>query len=125
MNFHSGIRYQRGRGLGSLFSGLMRGFAPLARMGLQAGKRLINSDIVKNVGKNVLEHGKKALVGMAADLIEGKNVKENAQAQLNEARKDIANTLRGSGRNRKRKKPCIIKCKPLKKKRFNLLEDDF
>lgn len=125
MNFHSGIRYQRGRGLGSLFSGLMRGFAPLARMGLQAGKRLINSDIVKNVGRNVLEHGKKALVGMAADLIEGKNVKENAQAQLNEARKDIANTLRGSGRNRKRKKSCNVKCKPLKKKRFNLLEDDF
>lgn len=125
MNFHSGIRYQRGRGLGSLFSGLMRGFAPLARMGLQAGKRLINSDIVKNVGRTALDHGKKALVGMAADLIEGKNVKETAQAQLNEARKDIANTLRGSGRNRKRKKPCNVKCKPLKKKRFNLLEDDF
>lgn len=125
MNFHSGLRYQRGRGLGSLFSGLMRGFAPLARMGLQAGKKLINSDIVKNVGRNVLDHGKKALIGMAADLIEGKNVKENAQAQLNEARKDIANTLRGSGRHRKRRKKCNEKCKTYKKKRFNLLEDDF
>lgn len=125
MNFHSGVRYQRGRGLGSLFSGLMRGFAPLARMGIQAGKKLINSDVVKNIGRNVLDHGKKALVGMAADLIEGKNIKENAQAQLNEARKDIANTLRGSGRSRKRKKKCNEKCKPFKKKRFNLLEDDF
>lgn len=121
MNFHSGLRYQRGRGLGSIFSGLMRGFAPLARMGLNAGKKLLNSDIVKNIGKSALDHGKKTLLSMAADLVEGKNVKESAQAQLNEARKDIASKLRGGGR--KRRKKCNTVCKTKKRARFNLLED--
>lgn len=39
MNFHAGARYQRGRGLGALFGGLLRGFAPLAKMGFNAGKK--------------------------------------------------------------------------------------
>lgn len=121
MNYHSGMRFQRGRGLGSLFSGLIRGFAPLARMGLNAGKRFIQSDLVKGITNTALDHGKKAVLGMAADLVEGKNVKDAAQAQLNEAKKDIATQLRGGGRRRK-KKP-VKNYRNSKKLKFDLLED--
>jgi len=122
MNYHSGLRFQRGRGLGSMFSGLLRGFMPLARMGVSAGKKLLQSDLVKNIANTALTHGKKAMLGVAADLIEGRNAKEAAQAQLNKARKDIADTLRGSGA-RKRKYTCRKK-KKSKRIRFNLLDDD-
>jgi hypothetical protein len=121
MNYHSGMRFQRGRGLGSIFSGLMRGFAPLARMGLNAGKRFIQSDLVKGIANTALDHGKKAVLGMAADLVEGKNVKDAAQAQLNEAKKDIATQLRGGGR--KRKKKSVKNIRNLKKLKFDLLDD--
>jgi hypothetical protein len=126
MNYHSGLRFQRGRGLGALFGGLMRGFAPLARLGLSAGKRLLQSDAVKNIGSALAESGRKAVTNIAADLLEGRNVAESAQNELDDARKKIASTLRGSGYRRKRKKSCQKKICGAKKNRgsFNLLDDD-
>lgn len=118
MNFHSGVRLQRGRGIGSLFSGLIKGFAPIARMGIQAGKRLLNSDFAKNIGRSALEGGKTILKDVAADLIEGGNVEDNAQKNLQDARKKIAATIRGSGVKGKRKRKNLkTKFEP-KNKRF-------
>lgn len=120
MNFHSGPRFQRGRGLGSIFSALFRSLRPLASMGLKAGKRILNSDIVKNIGSTALDATKDAVKNIAVDLLEGKNIKESANQQLEEAKSKLAQTLRGSGRKRRKKKNisnCVIK-----KSKYNLLE---
>ena len=111
MNFHTGLRYQRGRGLGSLFAGLFKGFAPLARLGFSAGKKLLSSDIVKNVASTAAESGKKALKNLAADILEGKDISSTAKEELLDARKQIANKLRGSGKKRKRKNTIQPKAK--------------
>jgi hypothetical protein len=126
MNYHSGLRFQRGRGLGAIFGGLMRGFAPLARLGLNAGKRLLQSDVVKNIGSTLAETGRQAVTNIAADLLEGKNVGQTAQEELDNARRKIASTLRGSGYRKKRKKSCQKSICGAKRKKtnFNLLEDD-
>jgi hypothetical protein len=119
-----GARYQRGRGIGSLFSGLIRGFAPIARMGLNFGKRALTSDLAKNIAGQAMDTSKKIALNMAADLLEGKNVKDSAQEHLNEAKKNIATTLRGGG-CRKRKKHYSVKNKSKRKKlSYNLLEDE-
>lgn len=126
MNFHTGVRIQRGRGIGSLFSGLFKGFMPLARMGVQAGKKLLSSDLVKNIGRSALEGGKTILKDVAADLLEGNSVKENAQKNLDDARKKIASTIRGSGIRRKRKnKNIALKFEPKNKrhKAYSLLDE--
>jgi len=127
MNFHSGLRYQRGRGFGSLFSGLLRGFAPLARLGFSAGKKLLSSDLVKNVTSSALDSGKQALKNITADLLEGKDIAQTAKQELFDAKKKIAGTLRGSGKiqTRKRKKPANLKNRSTKKQKlkFNLLDD--
>jgi hypothetical protein len=128
MNFHSGARYQRGRGLGALFGGLMRGFMPVLSKGLAVGRKFLSSDIAKNIGNTLLESGTHAVKNLTADLLEGKDVATSAQEELNQAKKKIASTLRGSGR--KRKKSCQkTLCSSNKRKRggktsFNLLEDD-
>jgi hypothetical protein len=129
MNFHAGARYQRGRGIGSLFSGLLRGFMPVVNYGLAAGKRLIQSDFGKNIGSALAETGKSAVKNIAADLLEGKNIANTAQEELTNARKKIASTLRGSGNKRKRKSCQKSICASNKRQRktktnFNLLEDD-
>jgi len=130
MNFHAGARYQRGRGIGSIFGGLLRGFMPVLNMGLSAGKRILKSDMAKNIGSSFLESGSKAVTNMAADLLEGKNVANTAQDELNIARKKIASTLRGSGYKRKKRSCETGICsankrkRPNKNKKFNLLEDD-
>ena len=126
MIFHTGLREQRGRGIGALFSGLLRGLKPLAQMGFRAGKRLLTSDFAKNLGKTALEAGKQAATNIAVDLLEGKNISDSAQEQLDDAKKKIANTLKGGGgcsknRNRKRKKN-ISPTFPCKKLKYNLLK---
>jgi hypothetical protein len=128
MNFHAGARYQRGRGLGSIFGGLMRGFMPVLSKGLSFGKKIIGSDIAKNIGGTLLESGTRAAKNLAADLLEGKDVRMSAQDELNEAKKKIASTLRGSGRKRKnacQKSICAVKKRRQRKKTsFNLLDDE-
>lgn len=123
MNFHAGARYQRGRGLGALFGGLLRGFAPLAKLGLNAGKRFINSDLVKNIGTTLADSGRKAVTNIAADFLEGKNVAQTAQEELAETRRKLAGTLRGSGKKRKKKSCQTSLCAINKKKKYNLLDD--
>lgn len=104
MNFHQGPRYMRGRGLGSLFSGLFRTLRPIASTAFQAGKKLITSDFAKSLGNEALTFGKEAIKNMALDALEGnKSLKESADNQLLEAKSRIAKTLRGAGRKRKRK----------------------
>lgn len=123
MNFHSGLRYQRGRGFGSLFAGLIKGFAPLARMGLSAGKKILSSDLVKNVASTALDSGKQAIKHLAADLLEGKDVSTTAKDELLDARKKIATTLRGSGKSIKRRKSIPKKTNIKRQKiRFSLLD---
>jgi hypothetical protein len=130
MNYHAGARYQHGRGLGSIFGGLLRGFMPVLKTGLGFGSRFLQSDMVKNIGSTLLDSGTKAVTNMAADLLEGKNVANTAQEELNNARKKIASTLRGSGYKRKKRSCNTGACstnkrkKPNKNKKFNLLEDE-
>jgi hypothetical protein len=101
----------------------MRGLKPLAQMGFRAGKRLLNSDFAKNLGKSALEAGKQAATNIAVDLLEGKNISDSAQEQLDEAKKKIATTLKGGGGCKKRRKkksmPISVACKKIK---YNLLK---
>lgn len=123
MSYHTGLRQQRGRGLGSIFAGLIRGFAPLARKGLQFGKQILGSSLVKNVANTALESGKKAAINLAADLLEGKNIKNTAQNELDEAKNKIASTLRGQGpRKRKRKLNKKTTVNKKTKKNYNLFD---
>lgn len=128
MNFHAGARYQRGRGIGALFGGLMRGFMPVLSRGLALGKKVLGSDLAKNIGSTLLESGTRAAKTLTADLLEGKDILTSAQDELNETKKKLASTLRGSGKKRKRpcqKSICSVKKKRQRKnKSYNLLEDE-
>ena len=118
LNFHEGVRFQRGRGIGSILGGLFRWLRPMASMGLNVGKKILSSDLAKKLGKTAVDIGKSAASNMAVDLLEGKAFKDTAAEQINEAKKTIATTLKGGGRKRKGRKIC----KPCKKGRYSLLE---
>ena len=124
MLLHTGDRYQSGRGLGSLFSGLFRSLKPIVSMGLRAGKRILTSDLAKQVGSTALDIGKSTLKNVAADLIEGKDTHDSLNKGLETAKSTIADQIRGSGRRRKRKR-CKkeIELVDFKRgKKFNLLD---
>jgi len=117
--YHTGLREQRGRGLGSILSGIMRGFAPIAKLGLRAGKSFLQNPTVREVGKQALGIAADSAKNLVADLVEGKNSEERAKEELQMARSKIASTLRG-GRKRKKKNIKILKVR--KVKRYNLLD---
>lgn len=117
LRFHEGARFQRGRGIGSILGGLFRWLRPIASMGLNVGKKVLSSDLAKKLGNTALDIGKSAATNIAVDMLEGKAFKETASEQINDAKKAIATTLKGSGRKRKKKKSC----KPCKKGRYSLI----
>lgn len=104
MIYHSGPKFQRGRGLGSIFAALFRGMAPIAKLGISAGRKIFSSPLAQKLGKTALDAAKKSAVNIAADIIDpSANSQKTAQKELEEARQKIATTLRG-GAKRKRKK---------------------
>ena len=120
MLIHRGIRTQSGRGIGSIFAALARGLAPIARLGLRAGKSFLASPIVKKVGESALDLAKQSAVNLTADLIQGNNMEESAQKELNNARQKIATTLRGGRKRKKHNKPKAVSKK--KAMRYSLID---
>lgn len=101
MLIHRGPRSMRGRGIGSIFSALARGLAPVAKLGLKAGKSFFSNPFVKKIGSSALDIAKQSAVNLTADLMEGKNMNESAQKELDNARQKIASTLRGGQKRKK------------------------
>lgn len=117
MYIHKGLRYQSGRGIGSIFGFLARSLKPLFSMGLSAGKKLLTSETAKSLGRTALDIGKEAAKNVVVDMLEGKDVKETLNKELDSAKSKIASTIKGEGRKRKRKK-----CKSAKKSRYSFLD---
>jgi hypothetical protein len=64
MLVHRGLRTQSGRGIGSIFSALARGLAPIAKLGLRAGKSFLSNPFVQKVGKSALDLAKAPILGV-------------------------------------------------------------
>jgi hypothetical protein len=121
LNYHTGIRFQQGRGFGSIFGSILRSLKPIARMGLNVGKRFLKSDFAKNLGNTALDIGKSAATNIAVDMLEGKKFADSAQEQIDEAKQKIATTLKGSGSRKRKKKTQILDIIPKKQLKYSLL----
>ena len=84
------------------------------------------SDIARDVGKNLQTLAKDSLIDATASAIEGGDVKAALSNNLKSARKEIAKTIKRSGRvksvsKRKQQKPTK---KRGKRRKYNFIEDD-
>jgi len=122
MRFHQGIELQRGRGFGSLFAGLFRSLIPIAKAGLNAGKRVLQSDFARNLGSKAFDVGKDMVKNIASDVLAGQAFKTTASNEINEAKKKISEAIKGSGRITRKRKPKLSIIKGRKRLKFNLLE---
>ena len=99
--YFSGSAYQKGYGLGGIFSSIAKTVLPLVKSGAKA------------IGKQVLRSG----VGFASDVLEGKNAK---QAAIDRAKSAGSNLLKVAVRKRKRPNQ-----KKVQKKRHKQHDDIF
>lgn len=123
MNYHSGYRYQQGRGIGSIFSGLFRALKPIAMKGLNFGKKLLTSDTAKQFGSQMLDIGKSAAKDVLVDVLEGKSFSDASADKLEQAKSKIAQTLKGEGGTCVRKRKRKTKSTSTKEVKYNLLDD--
>jgi hypothetical protein len=129
--YHVGRNNQRGSGLGSIVSSLWKRLIPLAKVGIHAGRRILQSDFTKtlanksvNLGKDILKDATKNIL---LDVIDGKNLKNSAQSELDKAKKKISDAIMEGG-GKKRKKTSKHNLRKKKRKldcvEYNLLNDD-
>ena len=121
LNYHTGLRFQQGRGFGSIFGSILRSLKPIARMGLNVGKRFLKSDFAKKLGNTALDIGKSAATNIAVDMLEGKKFTDSAQEQIDEAKQKIASTLKGGCSRKRKKKKEILNIIPKKQLKYSLL----
>ena len=89
MNYHRGVRWQQGSGIGSLFSGIFRGLMPVAKSAIKGIGRIVKSDAVKAAGRTLKKEATKAAVETAIDALEGRPVGTRAKERLKTATKGI------------------------------------
>ena len=117
MNYHSGLPWQRGSGIGSLFSGIFHGLMPVARSAVKTIGRVARSAPIRSAGKALKKEAKKAAVETALEALEGQPVGRKAKQPLksstrgillNAARQaDTNNGYRAQNSSRKRKTSSI------------------
>ena len=121
---------QKGSGWASIFGKLARKILPAASRGV---KKLMKSDLVKDVGNVLVQQGVNAATDVVSNLIEGKeNPLEEAKERLQETRKEIANTIckrrivpneRKNKEKQPKKKRRQVKINTKKRKKYNLFQD--
>ena len=117
---------QSGEGLATLLSSIWKFISPIASKTAKVASKTLNNDVVKDVGGKMLDAGVHIASNALADTIEGKNVGESAKSRLNEAKRNIATSLRQkTSRKRKVKSGSSQKKKKHKKLRdFDIFDDD-
>ena len=89
MNYHSGLRWQRGSGIGSLFSGIFRGLMPVARSVVKTIGKVARSAPIRSAGKALKKEATKAVVETALEALEGQPVGRKAKQRLKSATRGI------------------------------------
>lgn len=107
LNYYQGSQFQKGYGFGSLFRSFFRAAVPLFKSGAKAvGKQMFQT------GLNVLND-----VSKGDDIrVAAKRHMKEAGRQLTEKAASRVKTMIGSGKNKKRKRPChSVSSKSVKK----------
>ena len=89
MNYHRGPPWQRGAGIGSLFSGIFRGLMPVAKSAIKSIGKVAKSEAVKSAGRTLKKQATKAAVETALDALEGRPVGTRAKNRLKDATRSI------------------------------------
>ena len=126
MNYHSGLHWQRGSGIGSLFSGIFRGLMPVAKSTIKTIGRVAKSAPIKSVGKALKKEATRAAVETAIEALEGQPVGRKAKQRLKSATRGILlnaarqadnnDDYRTQNSNRKRKPSSITQSRKKRRK---------
>ena len=102
MRYHRGPPIQHGAGLGSIFSGLWRTLARVAKGAVKTIGKIAKSPTAKSAGRFIKNQVKEAAVNTALDALEGKSIGSSAKNRLKTASKNILHATQYGGESRNR-----------------------
>jgi len=81
--------YNRGAGIGSVLSGLVRSFFPVVS---KVARRAVSSNLGRQVMKGVRQSAVKAGLNMVSDVLSGQNMKVSGKRRVKEAARNVGRT---------------------------------
>ena len=86
MSFHRGPYLQRGRGIGNIFSSILKRIIPAAKV---LGKNFLSSPITKSVLREAKDSAINAGINIATDVMQGDNVGQTIHKNINKMKKNM------------------------------------
>jgi len=109
--YHRGVLFQKGRGIGGIFSSLLRTLLPIGRTLIKSTPSIIKSTAKSPIGRKLRKSAKKVALNTAKNLIKSGDVNKTFKKSIEESKKEVEDVLRGSKGSRKRKLNNISHCK--------------
>ena len=109
--YHRGVLFQKGRGIGGIFSSLLRTLLPIGKTIIKSAPSIIKSTSKSPIGRKLRKSAKKVALNTAKNLIKSGDVNKTFKKSIEESKKEVEDVLRGSKGSRKRKFNNISHCK--------------
>ncbi len=94
--YHRAVLFQKGRGIGSIFSWLLRTLVPIGKTIIKSAPSIIKSTAKSPIGRKLRKSAKKVALNTAKILINSGDVNKTFHKTIEESKKEVKDVLRGS-----------------------------
>ena len=102
--YHRGVLTQRGKGIGGVFSSLIRNLLPIGKAFVRSSPKIIKNTVKSPLGKKLRRSAKKVAINTAKNLLESGDINKTLKKTIEDSKKEVSSALKSSRETRKRKK---------------------
>ena len=109
--YHRGVLFQKGRGIGGIFSSLLRTLLPIGKTIIKSAPSIIKSTSKSPIGRKLRKSAKRVALNTAKNLIKSGDVNKTFKKSIEDSKREVEDVLRGSKVPKKRKLNNLSHCK--------------
>ena len=109
--YHRGVLFQKGRGIGGIFSSLLRTLLPIGKTIIKSAPSIIKSTSKSPIGRKLRKSAKRVALNTAKNLIKSGDVNKTFKKSIEESKREVEDVLGGSKRSKNRKLRKLSHCK--------------
>ena len=99
--YHRGVLFQKGRGIGGIFSSLLRTLLPIGKTIIKSAPSIIKSTSKSPIGRKLRKSAKKVALNTAKNLIKSGDVNKTFKKSIEDSKREVEDVLRGSKLSKK------------------------
>ena len=94
--YHKGVLFQKGRGIGGIFSSLLRTLLPIGKTIIKSVPSIIKSIAKSRIGRKLRKSAKNVALNTTKYLIKSGDVNKTFNKSIEESKREVEDVLRGS-----------------------------